>query len=448
MAAFNKQEAARKAEKLRLQQEAADLKAKEAKLLKDKAEKEAQLAAAKAKLDADKAAKAKAEADAKAAAALKTARDAQVAADAAAYAAASPSGKSVVQTQIAADTKKASDAGKAVVTAQNAAADAKKALDDGKQIIGKLTLDIPRILPRLIGIREQFQNDLNQVQAASPYVNGIDAKFYKLSTPPNKMPAFQALTPAFSNNLKTEINFRNADDFGKYGFTTRFALTLNGFIDIPYEGQWLFFIESDDGSKLFIDGNLVIENDGLHGMVEKSSSVRLTKGKHVLRVEFSQWDWGGGLILRWWGTRNKPSTTQHCCLRGRPRSFRRSRSVSPSTPQMLPLPNWLKTRLLQPLPKLPPPRRLPTKWLLMSRRRRTRRYKTASLLTARELTSLRRLKPLLQSSWLSRKLPRSWRTLVPNRRVCNRLLPLHRLRSTARLQIMPPTLALSLQASL
>jgi len=302
LAAFNKQEAARKAEKLRLQQEAADLKAKEAKLLKDKAEKEAQLAAAKAKLDADKAAKAKAEADAKAAAALKTARDAQVAADAAAYAAASPSGKSVIQTQIAADTKKASDAGKAVVTAQNAAADAKKALDDGKQIIGKLTLDIPRILPRLIGIREQFQNDLNQVQAASPYVNGIDAKFYKLSSPPNTMPAFQALTPAFSNNLKTEINFRNADDFGKYGFTTRFALTLNGFIDIPYEGQWLFFIESDDGSKLFIDGNLVIENDGLHGMVEKSSSVRLTKGKHVLRVEFSQWDWGGGLILRWWGT--------------------------------------------------------------------------------------------------------------------------------------------------
>jgi transketolase len=46
------QEEARKAETLRLEKEAADLKAKEAQLLKDKAEKEAQLAAAKAKLDA------------------------------------------------------------------------------------------------------------------------------------------------------------------------------------------------------------------------------------------------------------------------------------------------------------------------------------------------------------------------------------------------------------
>ena len=47
-----------------------------------------------------------------------------------ARAAASPSSRPFIQTQIAAGAKKTSDAGTAVVTAQNAAADADKAADD------------------------------------------------------------------------------------------------------------------------------------------------------------------------------------------------------------------------------------------------------------------------------------------------------------------------------
>ena len=281
------------------------MKAKEAKLIKDKADKEAQLAAAKAKLVADNAAKAKAEAESKAAAALKTARDAQVAADAAAYAAATPSGKTGIQTQIAVDTKKANDAGKAVVTAQAAAAVATKALDDGKKVIGQLTIAIPRILPALTGLKKQLEVDISNSQSVSPYTNGLVANFYKLSSPPNSMPSlsFTMDAIAFSTTIKTEINFRNLDDFGRYGFTQRFAMTLNGFLDIPYEDTWTLFAESDDGSKVFVDGNLLINNDGLHGMVEVQGKKALKAGKHVLRVEFSQWEGGGGLVLRWYSSK-------------------------------------------------------------------------------------------------------------------------------------------------
>ena len=49
-----------------------------------------------------------------------------------------------------------------------------------------------------------------------------------------------------------------------------FALVFEGFISIPADGVYTFYCRSDDGTILYIDKQLVVDNDFNHGMIEKS----------------------------------------------------------------------------------------------------------------------------------------------------------------------------------
>ena len=55
-------------------------------------------------------------------------------------------------------------------------------------------------------------------------------------------------------------------------------MQLTGSIRADVAGTYRFFLKSDDGSKLFINRALVINNDGRHVTKEVSASVALSKG--------------------------------------------------------------------------------------------------------------------------------------------------------------------------
>ncbi len=74
------------------------------------------------------------------------------------------------------------------------------------------------------------------------------------------------------------------------------AVSYTGFLQVPRDGIYEFATASDDGSRLFLHGDLVVENDGLHGMVRQSGSVGLKAGYHPIRVEW--FNATGGLGLR------------------------------------------------------------------------------------------------------------------------------------------------------
>lgn len=76
----------------------------------------------------------------------------------------------------------------------------------------------------------------------------------------------------------------------------KFALEFNGYIRIGADGIYHFFLESDDGSRLFIDEAEVINNDGDHGAVEKAGKAALKKGYHKINVRY--FDSGGGNTLK------------------------------------------------------------------------------------------------------------------------------------------------------
>lgn len=81
----------------------------------------------------------------------------------------------------------------------------------------------------------------------------------------------------------------------------RFALRFTGSILVTRSGRYQFFTKSDDGSRLYIGDKLVVNNDGLHGMIEKSGQLDLPAGVHPLIVTYFDNGGGDGLSVTWSG---------------------------------------------------------------------------------------------------------------------------------------------------
>ena len=79
------------------------------------------------------------------------------------------------------------------------------------------------------------------------------------------------------------------------------ALVFEGLLRAPADGIYELFLASDDGSRLYVGEKLVVDNDGLHGMVEKAGHVGLRAGLHPLRVEWFNAGAGMGLSVKWAG---------------------------------------------------------------------------------------------------------------------------------------------------
>jgi len=74
-----------------------------------------------------------------------------------------------------------------------------------------------------------------------------------------------------------------------------FSIRYLGRIEIATSETYTFFTNSDDGSKLFIDGVEIVYNDGDHGAEEASGTIALTPGPYDFEVLY--YENGGGQTL-------------------------------------------------------------------------------------------------------------------------------------------------------
>jgi cytochrome c len=88
-----------------------------------------------------------------------------------------------------------------------------------------------------------------------------------------------------------------ASDFGK--LEEKFALEVKGYLRIPKTNNYTFRLTSDDGSRMFIDDQLVIDNDGEHGDISVDGELVLAEGYHPVRVLFFQGLGGRTFRLNW-----------------------------------------------------------------------------------------------------------------------------------------------------
>lgn len=88
------------------------------------------------------------------------------------------------------------------------------------------------------------------------------------------------------NSLQSTVDPGDADAYG---------IRYSGFITIATSETYTFFTSSDDGSKLFIGGTEVVDNDGSHGIVEQSGTIALTPGVYPFEVLFFENTGGASL---------------------------------------------------------------------------------------------------------------------------------------------------------
>lgn len=129
-------------------------------------------------------------------------------------------------------------------------------------------------------------------------MNGIAYKFWTFAGTMVGGPTSQLLEPGAFNFAATPAKTGTVATFDITPRTQNdnFVFAFDGYLEILTAGDYTFYTSSDDGSRLYINGTLAVNNDGAHGTTEKASTpITLGVGKHAIRVTF--FEQGGGEVL-------------------------------------------------------------------------------------------------------------------------------------------------------
>lgn len=111
------------------------------------------------------------------------------------------------------------------------------------------------------------------------YESASNFQIYTDGTNWSSMPSFPSLNPVLQGGVSgLDLTPRRRRD--------GYAFNYNGYLNVPGDGLYTFTLNSDAGSKLYIDGQLVVNWDGQHSPADLSSWVGLQAGYHTLNVQY------------------------------------------------------------------------------------------------------------------------------------------------------------------
>ena len=103
------------------------------------------------------------------------------------------------------------------------------------------------------------------------------------------MPNYRELKPIYEG-VATDLNVES-----RQPWPDNWGMEFEGDFQVDQPGEYTFYLNSDDGSRLYIDDQLVIDNDGDHSLLELKNATTLTAGPRKLRIEF--FEAGGEAVL-------------------------------------------------------------------------------------------------------------------------------------------------------
>lgn len=143
----------------------------------------------------------------------------------------------------------------------------------------------------LLGASGALLSACTAEEPGTAFEGSLRADYYFLPEDTRTLPDFETLTPEGQiENPSLNVSRRNHER----GFpgvperTLNFGVLYTGTFTLETEGVYTFTLRSDDGSKLFIDNELIVDLDGLHDTKEQSEEVTLDASTHALRVEYFQ----------------------------------------------------------------------------------------------------------------------------------------------------------------
>jgi len=140
------------------------------------------------------------------------------------------------------------------------------------------------------GVVTRSFNKVKPVGAITPASTapGLTARYYTGDW--DSIPAFNALSPVETGVLKTVST-------GVYADKELYGVVLEGYIKVPVTDLYHFYLSSDDGSMLYVDGEKLVDNNGLHGLEEVKGTKALAAGYHRIRIEYFEKSGGDELHL-------------------------------------------------------------------------------------------------------------------------------------------------------
>ena len=128
--------------------------------------------------------------------------------------------------------------------------------------------------------------------AVNPAGRGLAYEFFEGTFA--QLPDFGTLTAVRGGTV-------SRPDAAAGGGKEKYALRFRGFIRAPRPGVYVFYLNSDDGSKLSVAGREVVAIDGVHGMTEEGGEIALGTGWHEIEIVYFQSTGDFGLDLLWAG---------------------------------------------------------------------------------------------------------------------------------------------------
>lgn len=117
----------------------------------------------------------------------------------------------------------------------------------------------------------------------------------------DKIPDLVTLGEPVTTHETGAIDF-DAKALEGIGLTEHFAAHWTGEIEVKTAGAYTFYDNSDDGSKVYVNDVLVVDNDGLNGPEEeKSGTLELEEGRHPVAVDFFEKDGGANIHIKYSG---------------------------------------------------------------------------------------------------------------------------------------------------
>jgi hypothetical protein len=130
--------------------------------------------------------------------------------------------------------------------------------------------------------------------------NGLRFRIYRQPVM-KEMPDFRSLRPA-GEGVCYEFSLNSSPDLqalrSRYG--ENYAMTFAGKLRIDGDGTYVFRLHSEDGSKLYIGPELVINKSGL-GESVSTGRIDLKAGLHPIRLEYFKQGGGGEITLYYEG---------------------------------------------------------------------------------------------------------------------------------------------------
>ena len=134
-----------------------------------------------------------------------------------------------------------------------------------------------------------------QAAAQTTYEPGVTLRTYFLAQGPTTTCTLKSGQTPNVDKLMSTVDWTTAAQFAD-GREDNYQSTVLARLNIATAGEHTFRLTSDDGSVLRIDGNVVVDHDGLHGDTSKDGAVTLTAGNHDLRIDYIEA--GGGQVLK------------------------------------------------------------------------------------------------------------------------------------------------------